>query len=89
MHFEHPIQTWLVFTSRDREGFSTTIDFNPHGYVNVPGCWSNTYVARSDCIAELVVDHSVLVSVSIKLLKGKRRLCFEMALRLCAGSALG
>ena len=44
------------------------IDLHPHGYVTVPGYWSKTYVACPDGMTEYVIDHSVLVCVSNKLL---------------------
>ena len=44
------------------------IDLHPHGYVFVPGYWSKTDVAYPDGMTEFVVDHSVLVCVSNKLL---------------------
>ena len=44
------------------------IDLHPHGYVTVPGYWSKTDVACPDGMTEFVVDHSVLVCVSNKLL---------------------
>ena len=39
-------------------------------------------------MAELVVDHSVLVCVSNKLLKVERGLCLEKILQLCIGKRL-
>ena len=39
-------------------------------------------------MAELVVDHSVLVCVSSKLLKVERGLCSENILQLCVGKRL-
>ena len=44
------------------------IDLHPHGYVTVPGYWSKTDVACPDGMTEFVVDHSVLICVSNKLL---------------------
>ena len=45
------------------------IDLHPHGYVTVPGYWSKTDVACPDGMTEFVVDHSVLICVSNKLLR--------------------
>ena len=44
------------------------IDLHPHGYVTVPGYWSKTDVAYPHGMTEFVVDHSVPVCVSNKLL---------------------
>ena len=44
------------------------INLHPHGYVTVPSYWSKTDVACPDGMTEFVVDHSVLICVSNKLL---------------------
>ena len=44
------------------------INLHPHGYVIVPSYWSKTDVACPDGMTEFVVDHSVLICVSNKLL---------------------
>ena len=44
------------------------IDLHPHGYVTVPGYWSKTDIAYPHGMTEFLVDHSVLVCVSNKLL---------------------
>ena len=79
----------LIFDAYERElpksGTFTSIHLHSHGYATVPGCWLKTDVTCFDCMAQLVVDHSVLVCVSNKLLKMKRRLCLQKVLQLCIG----
>ena len=55
------------------------INLHPHGYVTVPSYWSKTDVACPDGMTEFVVDHSVLICVSNKLLTKLKKKEDELA----------